>query len=138
MNLMQSGDEEKYKRIAYLWNVVRIHFGPKNFISRLQTQQRLKNLDSQRGIQGDNLEKRFKSFNIESDFSLKNCWISYGSNTYVIWETLYVFFHTYFLFRKAIEYAYSNIFYIVGDAGTQLYIFGYYFMLLDICYNCIV
>ena len=53
-----------------------------------------------------------------------------------MWETAYVGFHTYFLFFKAIEYAYGNLFYIKED--INLYKYGYLFMLLDMFYNCVV
>ena len=45
-------------------------------------------------------------------------------------------FHTYFLFKKLIEFAYKNLFFINGD--LNVYKYGYYFMLADILYNCVV
>ena len=67
---------------------------------------------------------------------MKNCWVKNGSTFFYVWETAYVGFHTYFLFFKAIEYAYGNLFYIKED--LNLYKYGYYFMLLDMFYNCVV
>jgi hypothetical protein len=54
----------------------------------------------------------------------------------VLWETAYVGIHSYLLIIKAIEYAYGNLFYINED--LVFYKYGYYFMLADILYNCIV
>lgn len=54
----------------------------------------------------------------------------------MLWETLYVGFHTYFLFMKGIEFAYGNTFYI--RERQTLYKYGYIFMLLDMVYNCVV
>ena len=38
-----NSNEDKMERVNYLWGVVRAHFGPKNFINRLQTIQKNKN-----------------------------------------------------------------------------------------------
>jgi hypothetical protein len=48
MRKMNSSDC-KMERTAYLWGVVRAHFGPKNFISRIKTIQKEKTSEFQEG-----------------------------------------------------------------------------------------